>query len=69
MSLVHNGKVLAQINRGMYGLPQAGRIAYDKLKIYLAKGGYVPTDRTPGLFKHDTRPIYFSLVVDDFDVK
>ena len=53
----------------MYGFPQAGCIAYDKLKIYLAKGGYVPTGRTPGLFKHDTHPIYFFLVVDDFDVK
>ena len=69
MPLVHDGKVLAQINPGMYGLPQAGRIAYDKLKIHLAKGGYVPTGRTPGLFKHDTRPIYFCLEVDDFGVK
>ena len=69
MPLAHAGKVLEQINWDMYGLPQADCIAYDTLKIHLAKGGYVPTGRTPDLFKHDTCPIYFCLVVDDFGVK
>ena len=41
--LVYHGKVLAQINRGMYGLPQAGYIVYNKLIIHLTKGGYAPT--------------------------
>ena len=39
---VHKGHVLAEIQKGMYGLPQAGRIAYVKLLKHLAKGGYVP---------------------------
>ena len=69
MPLTHKGLVLAEISRGMYGLPQAGRISYDKLVIHLEKGGCIPTGRTPGLFKHKTRPIYFCLVVDDFGVK
>ena len=67
--LVSNGKVLVEIRKGMYGLPQAGRIAYEKLLTHLAKGGYIPTGITAGLFKHRTRPIQFCLVVDDFGVK
>jgi len=31
--------------------------------------GFIPAKFTPGLFKHITRPISFSLVVDDFGVK
>ena len=50
--LVSNNKVLVEIRKGMYGLPQAGRLAYEKLVEHLAKGGYIPTGLTPGLFKH-----------------
>jgi hypothetical protein len=32
-----NGHVLVEIRKGMYGLPQAGRLAYDKLVTHLAK--------------------------------
>jgi hypothetical protein len=64
-----NGFVNVEIRRGMYGLPQAGRIAYDYLKDLLAPHGYAPCELTPGLWKHKTRPIAFSLVVDDFGVK
>ena len=58
-----------KITKGIYRLPQAGRIAHDKLIKHLANGGYVPTGKTPGLFKHTSRPIYFCLVVYDFGVK
>jgi hypothetical protein len=34
----------------------------------MAKHGYKET-RTPGLFLHETRPISFTLVVDDFGIK
>ena len=34
--LIHNGNILDQINKGMYRLPQVGRIAYDKLVTHLA---------------------------------
>jgi Reverse transcriptase (RNA-dependent DNA polymerase). len=57
-----------QIQKGMYGLKQAGRIAYDQLVTHLAKYGYRPTT-TQGLWKHDTRNISFILVVDDFGLK
>ena len=46
-----NGYVYLEIQRGMYGLPQAGRIAYDLLKKRLAKHGYFET-KAPGLWKH-----------------
>jgi hypothetical protein len=46
-----------------------GRIANDVLVPYLAKHGYRQCEHTPGLFRHDTRPILFSLVVDNFGVQ
>ena len=67
--LIVNGRVLFEISKGMYGLPQAGRLAYDQLVEHLAPHGYRPVPRTPGLWKHDTRPVTFCLVVDDFGVK
>ena len=65
----HNGMILGEIQKGMYGLPQAGRLAYDKLIKHLAKGGYHPTPHTPGLFRHRTNNTTFCLIVDDFGVK
>ena len=61
--------VYMKICKGMPGLKQAGRIANDRLTEHLAKFGYNPVARTPSLFTHCTRPITFSLVVDDFGVK
>jgi hypothetical protein len=53
----------------MYGLPQAGILANHILAKRLAPHGYRQTKTTPGLWAHDTLPITFSLVVDDFGVK
>jgi hypothetical protein len=53
----------------MYGLPQAGIIANQRLEKHLAKYCYKPTYLTPGLWLHESRPITFSLVVDEFGVK
>ena len=53
----------------MDGLPQAGKIANDLLKKRLAEFGYHETKYTPGLWKHNTRPVHFTLVVDDFGIK
>eukprot|EP00815_Leptocylindrus_aporus_P007176 CAMPEP_0116058534 /NCGR_PEP_ID=MMETSP0322-20121206/5252_1 /TAXON_ID=163516 /ORGANISM="Leptocylindrus danicus var. apora, Strain B651" /LENGTH=220 /DNA_ID=CAMNT_0003542731 /DNA_START=832 /DNA_END=1491 /DNA_ORIENTATION=+ len=68
-ALSENGKVLAEITTGMYGLPQAGILAYRKLVQHLKDAGFIPVKFTPGLFKHTTRPISFCLVVDDFGIK
>jgi hypothetical protein len=53
----------------MYGLKQAGLLANQLLQTRLAPFGYYPARHTPGLWLHRTRPIYFTLVVDDFAVK
>ena len=55
--------------KGMYGLPQAGRVAYEGLMEHLKPYGYAPTRHTPGLWKHETRPTTFTLIVDKFAVK
>ena len=31
-NIAHNGKVCIDIRKGMYGLPQSGRIAHDRFK-------------------------------------
>ena len=53
----------------MYGLPQSGIIAQEQLAERLGKEGYKQSTLIPGLWTHDTRPIQFTLVVDDFGVK
>jgi hypothetical protein len=68
-SIVHNDRVLVEIRKGMYGLPQAGIIANERLRKHLATWGYHACPNTPGLFRHETRPIVFCLVVDDFGIK
>jgi hypothetical protein len=52
----------------MYGLPQAGIIAQELLEERLLKAGYRQSKITPGYWKHDWRPISFTLVVDNFGV-
>ena len=64
-----NGWVYVKIRKAIYGLPQAGKLANKQLKEHLGPAGYYEVAHTPGLFTHVTRPIQFSLVVDDFGVK
>ena len=53
----------------MYVLPDSGSLANKLLKERLEEHGYTEVDHTPGLFKHENRPIWFTLTVDDFGVK
>jgi hypothetical protein len=53
----------------MYVLNQAGLLANQLLQTRLAPFGYYPARHTPELWLHTTRPISFTLVVDDFAVK
>ena len=66
---VKNGFVYMQIEKGMYGLPQAGILANKLLRKRLAPHGYYEIPHTPGLWKHIHWPIKFTLLVDDFVVK
>ena len=68
-NLAHKGFVYMEIQKGMYGLPQAVNMENDKLKLHLAKFGYKPTSITPGLWRHQKRHLQFSLVVYDFGIK
>ena len=63
------GNFHCKVRRGMYGLPQAGIIAQELLKKGLLKAGYTQSKVTPGYWKHEWRPLSFTLVVDDFCVK
>jgi hypothetical protein len=69
VKLSQDGKVYIEIQKGMYGLPQAGILTNELLQRNLAKYGYRPTQHTHGLWTHGTCPISFSLVVDDFGVE
>ncbi len=64
-----DGYIYCEIQMGMYGLPQAGIITQQLLKERLQKHGYCQSQTTPGLWKHDTHHISFSLVVNNFRVK
>ena len=63
-----NGNVFVRISKGVYGLLCTGIIAQQLLAEHLEKHGYAQSDKTPGLWTHNTMPICFSLRVDDFGV-
>ena len=64
-----NGYVYVKIQWSIYGLPQASKLVNTALKEHLTPYGYFEVSHTPGLWRHITRPIAFSLVLDDFGVK
>ena len=64
-----DGYVYMEIWRAMYGLKQSGMLANKELKKVLAKVGYFQSKHTASFFVHKTRPISFTLVVDNFGVK
>ena len=66
---IHRGAILFEILKCMYGLPQSGLLSQRRLIAHLAKHGYEQTPNVPCLFKHKTRHVVFTLVVDDFAVK
>jgi hypothetical protein len=65
----HSGWIYFEIQRGCYGLPQAGILAKDLLCGRLEKEGYYKANTTPGLWKHKWQPIQFCLIVDEFGIE
>jgi hypothetical protein len=61
--------VYIEIRKVVYGLKQAGLLVNQLLQKRLTPFGYYPDRHTPGLWLHKTRPIAFSLILDDFTVK
>ena len=55
-NLAHKGFVYMKIQKYMYGLPQAGKISNDKLKLHLSKFGYEPAPITSDLWQHQESP-------------
>jgi hypothetical protein len=68
-ALAVDGWVYIEVRKGMYGLKQAGLLANQLIQTRLAPFGYYLARHTPGLWLHKTRPISFTLVVDDFAFK
>jgi hypothetical protein len=68
-ALAIDGWVYIEIRKGMYGLKQAVLLANQLLQTCVAPFGYYLARHTPGLWLHKTRPISFTLVVDDFTGK
>jgi hypothetical protein len=67
-ALAVDGWVYIEIRKSMYCLQQSGLLANQLLQTRLAPFGYYPARHTPGLWLHKTRPISFTLIVDDFAV-
>ena len=67
--IAHDGYVYTRIQKGMYGLLQAGIIAQKLLEQRLQAKGYHQSKINPGFWKHNWRPISFALCVDVFGVK
>jgi hypothetical protein len=64
-----DGYIYCEIQKGMYGLPQAGIITQDLLQARLAKVGYHQSKIIPGLWTHKTRKTCFTLVLNNFAIK
>ena len=58
-----------EIQKGMYGLPQAGVLANKLLKHQLAKHRYYEVRHTSSYWRHTWRPIEFTLVIDDVGLR
>ena len=64
-----DGHVYVEVRKTIYGLPQSGLLSNQLLEKRLDTHGYYQSKLVPGLWKHSTRSIQFTLVVDDFGVK
>ena len=58
-----------EIRRGMYGLKEAGGIAFDQLVRKLKRFGYEPMSQTPGLWRDTSHKTTFTLYVDNFGIQ
>ena len=58
-----------EICRGMYGLKEAGVMAFDQIVRKLKRFGYKPMPQTPGLWIYTSRKTAFTLCVDYFGIQ
>ena len=64
----NHGWIYIEIQKALPGLCQSGALAAKKLAADLKPFGYYKVPKTNGLWKHESRPISFKLVVDNFGV-
>ena len=64
-----NGWVFVEIQKGMYGLPQASILADKFLEKHLTIRGYYQCQDTPGMWCHMWHDITFCLVEYNFGIK
>ena len=64
-----DGFLYVEVQKGMYGFQKAGLLSQILLEERLKKQGYEQSKITPVFWKHKGRPICFTLVADDFEVK
>jgi hypothetical protein len=65
LAKAHKGFVLVEISKGMYGLPQAGILAFNQLKTHLATTVtlHAPTHLAYGPTPHDPSPSHSSSTI------
>jgi hypothetical protein len=61
--------LLYQVDKALYGMPQASMIAHREITSLLALHGYHLSKTTPCLYTHVTNGVSFVLWVDDFLIK
>jgi hypothetical protein len=64
-----NEYVNLEMRRAAWGLLQVGILANKCLRRKLVPFGYYESTNTPGLWCHKTRPITFTIVVNNFGIK
>ena len=69
LDIVNNDYVYIEIRKGMYGLKEAGILAFNYVVENLKPYGYHSIEFTTSLWKHKTRKVTFILYVDDFSIK
>ena len=68
-ALAKKAYVMVEIQRGIYRLPQAGIMASKQLHQHISTFVYTQVSHTHGLFRHKTRTLSFTLIVDDFGIR
>ena len=68
-AFIHLNAILFQVDKCMYGLPQAAYLSNRHLIKHLAIHGYLEDPNVPCLFTNASIGIQFTLIVDDFGVK
>ena len=66
--LIYDGHICVEIQGGMHGLTQVGRIACNELAHDLKPFDYHPAEFTPEFWVHDTKEKIFKLIIDNFGI-